>query len=56
MLPWSMPWKEVPSVKARFAEMSYVIVGNSPREFRSLVEKSTKTYGDLVKSGAVKLD
>jgi len=47
---------EVPSVKARFAEMGYIIVGNSPREFRTLVEKSTERYGELVRSGAVKLD
>jgi hypothetical protein len=32
------------------------VVGNTPAQFRARVDEGTKYYGELVKSGAIKLN
>lgn len=45
-----------PQVRTRLAEMGYQVVGNTPAEFRQIVQSSTERYAALLRSGAVKLD
>lgn len=45
-----------PNVRARLEEMGYQVVGNSPAEFRQIVQSSAERYSSLIRSGAVKLD
>lgn len=45
-----------PQVRTRLGEMGYLVVGNSPAQFRARVHDSSKRYTDLIKSGAIKLD
>jgi tripartite-type tricarboxylate transporter receptor subunit TctC len=45
-----------PSVKLKLTDMGYAVVGNTPAQFRSIVQESTRHYAELVRSGAVKTD
>ncbi len=45
-----------PAVHQKLSDMGYQPVGNQPAQFRKTVQDSTKRYGELLKSGAVKLD
>lgn len=45
-----------PEVHARLTEMGYIVAGSSPEEFTATVREDSKRYGDLVRSGAVKLE
>lgn len=45
-----------PHVRAKLEEMGYQVVGNTPAEFRQIVQSSTERYAKLIRSGAVKLD
>lgn len=44
-----------PAVKQRLADMGYQVVGNRPDQFRKIVQDSSKRYGELLSTGAVKL-
>lgn len=44
-----------PTVKQRLVELGYQVVGNTPEQFRKLVQDDEQFYGPLLKSGAVKL-
>ncbi|HSW17396.1 MAG TPA: tripartite tricarboxylate transporter substrate binding protein [Ramlibacter sp.] len=45
-----------PQVRTRLTEMGYIVVANSPAQFRARVHDSSKRYAELIKSGAIKLD
>lgn len=45
-----------PAVKQRLIDLGYQVVGNTPEQFRKIVQHDDQTYGVLLKSGAVKLD
>lgn len=44
-----------PAVKKKLSEMGYQVVGNTPAQFRQIVQDSTQRYSALVDSGAIKL-
>ncbi len=44
-----------PNVKQKLTEMGYQVVGNTPEQFRKIVQESEQKYSSLIKSGAVKL-
>lgn len=44
-----------PSVKQKLTSMGYQVVGNTPDQFRRIVQDSEQKYSALIKSGAVKL-
>ena len=44
-----------PAVKKKLNDMGYQVVGNSPAQFRQVVQDSSQRYGALINSGAVKL-
>ena len=46
---------QVPAVQQKLAEMGYQVVGNTPQQFRQIVQDSSQRYGALLRSGAVKL-
>lgn len=46
---------KVPAVQQKLAEMGYQVVGNTPQQFRQIVQDSSQRYGALLRSGAVKL-
>jgi tripartite-type tricarboxylate transporter receptor subunit TctC len=45
-----------PTIKQKFLDMGYQVVGGTPEQFVSEVRMSTKRYADLLSSGAVKLE
>lgn len=45
-----------PQVRKRLTDMGYLVVAQGPAQFRSRVLDSSKRYGELVRSGAVKLN
>jgi tripartite-type tricarboxylate transporter receptor subunit TctC len=45
-----------PAVKKRLMDMGYQVIAGTPEQFVSEVEKGTKKYGDMLRSGAVKLN
>ncbi len=47
---------KAPAVSSKLAEMGYQVVANQPEQFRQIVQDSTRRYGELLKSGAVKID
>ncbi|WP_416400699.1 Bug family tripartite tricarboxylate transporter substrate binding protein [Alicycliphilus denitrificans] len=47
---------KTPAVSSKLAEMGYQVVANQPAQFRQIVQDSTRRYGELLKSGAVKID
>jgi len=47
---------KTPAVSSKLAEMGYQVVANQPEQFRQIVQDSTRRYGELLKSGAVKID
>lgn len=46
----------VPAVRAKLTEMGYLVVGSTPAQFTARVKESSQRYGELIKSGAIKLD
>lgn len=44
-----------PAVQQRLVDMGYQVVGNTPAQFRKIVQDSSKRYGELLSTGAVKL-
>lgn len=44
-----------PAVKQRLIDLGYHVVGNTPEQFRKIVQDDEQAYGALIKSGAVKL-
>src|SRR5690606_9877017 len=44
-----------PAVKEKLENMGYSVVGNSRNEFRELVEKRSRSYADVIRSGAITL-
>ena len=44
-----------PAVKKKLSDMGYQVVGNSPAQFRKIVQDSSVRYNALITSGAVKL-
>ena len=44
-----------PAVKKKLSDMGYQVVGNTPAQFRQIVQDSTQRYSALVASGAIKL-
>ncbi len=44
-----------PAVKKKLSEMGYQVVGNTPAQFRQIVQDSTQRYSALIESGAIKL-
>lgn len=46
---------QVPAVQQKLNEMGYQVVGNTPQQFRQIVQDSSQRYGALLRSGAVKL-
>lgn len=47
---------QAPEVHARLTEMGYIVAGSTPEQFTTMVREDTKRYGELVKSGLVKLE
>lgn len=47
---------QTPAVRQKLTDMGYTVVGNTPAQFRTKVQDSSKRYGELVRSGAVKID
>ena len=45
-----------PEVNQRLIDLGYHVVGNTPDEFRKLVQDDEQSYGALLKSGAIRLD
>jgi hypothetical protein len=45
-----------PALKQRLQDMGYQVVGGTPGHFVSEVQKGNKKFGDLFRSGAVKLE
>lgn len=45
-----------PAVRATLEKMGYQVVGNSRAAFRQVVESDSQRYGELWRSGAVKID
>lgn len=45
-----------PEVNQRLIDLGYRVVGNTPDEFRKLVQDDEQSYGALLKSGAIRLD
>jgi len=45
-----------PAVRQKLSEMGYQVVANDPEAFRKIVQDSSKRYGGLLRSGAVKLE
>ncbi|MGD9946554.1 MAG: Bug family tripartite tricarboxylate transporter substrate binding protein [Burkholderiaceae bacterium] len=45
-----------PAVKQRLTDMGYQVIGNTPEQFTESVRAGMKKYGDLVRSGAVKMN
>jgi len=45
-----------PSLKQKFQDMGYRVVGGSPEHFVAEVQKGSKKFGDLLRSGAIKLE
>lgn len=45
-----------PEVNQRLIDLGYHVVGNTPDEFRKLVQDDEHSYGALLKSGAIRLD
>lgn len=46
---------QLPAVRQKLEEMGYRVIANTPDQFTQLVQDGTRRYGDLIKSGAVKL-
>ncbi|MGD9945844.1 MAG: Bug family tripartite tricarboxylate transporter substrate binding protein [Burkholderiaceae bacterium] len=47
---------KTPAIQAKFRDMGYNVVANSPQDFRKLVEQRSQRYADLIRSGAVKIE
>jgi tripartite-type tricarboxylate transporter receptor subunit TctC len=45
-----------PAVQQRLVDMGYQVVGNTPEQFRKIVQDSSERYKALIDSGAVKLN
>ena len=45
-----------PAIKQKLVDMGYQVVASTPEKFVSEVRDGTKKYGDLLRSGAVKID
>jgi len=45
-----------PAVKQRLIDLGYQVVGNTPEQFRKIVQDDDRTYGALIKAGAIRLD
>ena len=45
-----------PAVNKRLSDMGYIVNGSSPEQFTREIQEGTKTYGDLIRSGRIKLD
>lgn len=46
---------ENPAVKQRLVDLGYQVVGNTPEQFRKIVENDEQAYGALIKTGAITL-
>ena len=44
-----------PAVQQKLSDMGYQVVGNTPAQFRKIVQDSSQRYGELLSTGAVKL-
>lgn len=44
-----------PAVQQKPSDMGYQVVGNTPAQFRKIVQDSSQRYGELLSTGAVKL-
>ena len=47
---------KAPDVRQKLTAMGYVVSGNGPEAFTTVLHESTKQYSELLKSGAIKLD
>jgi tripartite-type tricarboxylate transporter receptor subunit TctC len=47
---------DAPTVKARFAEISFVPTKSSPEQFKSLIREDLKKIGKIVKDANIQID
>ena len=45
-----------PAVNKRLTDMGYIVTGSSPEQFTRDVQEGLRTYGDIIRSGRIKLD
>lgn len=45
-----------PAVNKRLIDMGYIVTASSPEQFVKEIQEGTRTYGEMIRSGRIKLD